>query len=551
MAALFLALIAGAALTLLRDGAYLDTDAAQYLSTATNLLAGDGLSTDVIYYDEQYGFGDIPAPQTVFPPGLPVVLASMLAGGISPAWSSFLAGLLGFCATGILIYASLRRLSVGTPLALLASATWLGLGLGWSNVLMGRAEVAFTFVTMASALLCIEARQRSGLLLSAGVLAAMALLVRYQGLFFLFALAAWWAFPLLRRNRDGLRPALVGATWLFAVPAAVATLLALRNWSLVGAPGGGPVDTVRAGLGGTDLIRAQYWTLTELTGLSADGVMSGEVAELLVAVGVILAIVWLLRGGRSVTGAAPLAREPTVAAARTSFLRLAGLYVAVTMLAMLLLATTKAGAYLQGRFLVPLVPFVLILWALVLDRWVTFPATPRRWLLVSALCVLHTGLFFAQAEVIRTALADLRADQRLRVIDAAMKEMHEGITLKEYLRRVASREAPVFAEPGQQLWLALGRPVLAATPAGFSSREWDDQSVRVLRACYGAGLVLFFPRLFKADMPHNANKQLFLDLARGRVPTYLRRIHTGPAVEIYALEIDAAGVSCPQPRRPS
>lgn len=546
-----LAIVAGVTLISLRDSAYLDTDATQYLSTARNLLDANGVVTDIIYYDEQYAFGTIPAPQTVFPPGLPFILALFLAAGASLAWSSFLAGLLPFCLTGILIYAILRRLSVIQPLAILGTALWFALGLGWASVLLGRAEVPFTLATVASALICVKARRRPGWLLLAGAFAGAALLVRYQGVFFLAALGLWSCMPLLQKTWAGLRQAVVSGASLLAVPALVVGVLAFRNLTLVGGVGGGPVDTVRAGIEGMDLARSVYWLFSEFSGLSVDGLQAAATAEFLVLGGAILLIAWVIVGDQSKPRLTNHSGDVLRHDEQFTLISLAAIYVAVTACALLYLAFSRAGAFLQGRFLVPLAPFVVLSWVIMMDRWVRNGMGWRRVLLVSALVAFHAGILAAQADVLRDSLSDLRSDRRMDGIEQAMKDTHAGITLRDYLLQRVSRSAPLVAEPGQHVWLSLERPVLGATPAGFSDRIWNEQAIRELRACYGAQFVLFFPELFEPDLPHNANKILFIELARGETPGYLRPVLRNSRVELYAIETVTDGVSCPKPRRPA
>jgi hypothetical protein len=538
---LLLMTLAAVALGTLRDGRYLESDAAQYLSAAVNLLGGDGISTDILFYDEQYRHGSIPAPLTVFPPGLPILLAGPLALGADPASASFAVGLATFCATGALVFFTLRRLGVIAPLALLAAATWLGLGLGWANVLMGRAEVSYTCATLACVLISVEARRRPGMLLAVGALAGTALLLRYQGLFFLAALAVWVAIPLVRnRFRDPI-PAVVGAAAVLAVPVVVAGLLLFRNWSLTGAPGGGPIDTVNHGVGWLDLLRSWYWTIASLTGLSIEDLAAEGIAEVLVVTGACLIAAAVSSGVRSSRGGRTV---DVLADRRVDFATLALVYMALSTAALCFLAVSRAGDYLQGRFLVPLVPFAIMLWVILVDGAIRAAQGMIRGLWLCGLCALHCGLLLAQSEVTREALTQIRADRRIAVIKQAMDENYDGATVGAYLRRVASREHPVLAESGQQLWLVLGRPVLVTTPAGFSNRVWDDAAVRILAACYGARHVVFFPPVFHADLRHNANRVLFRRLARGDVPPYLRLLHRGPAIELYSLEIETSGVAC-------
>jgi len=97
-------------LTLLASSDYFSNDAAQYWSVISNLLEGRGLKTSAVYYEVQAAHG-MPAHQTVWPPGLP-----LLAAGL--AWSTGMDGVhaivilnaLAHGATALLIYWLVWRL---------------------------------------------------------------------------------------------------------------------------------------------------------------------------------------------------------------------------------------------------------------------------------------------------------------------------------------------------------------------------------------------------------------------------------------------------------
>lgn len=549
--AILLGVVAAILMAILRDASFLDTDAAQYLSTASNLLESGGLSTDVIYYDEQYGSGMVPAPQTVFPPGMPIMLAAMLAIGASPPLAAFLVGCIAFALTGIFVAVVLRRLGVSRSLALVGSLLWLGLGWGWANALSGRAEVPFALLTLLSAWVAIESRARPRWLLVAGALAGAALLVRLQGVFFVAALAVWSCLPRLQPGARGPRRAMISGTMLVGVPLLVGVGLALRNIALTGGLAGGPVDTVRAGLEVVDVARAAYWMASEFTGLSLGEIASPEPAEWLVMAGMMAVTARLIAGWRRSAGSGGSDDASSTTGWRTAWIALSLAYIAVTLAALIYLAANRAGAYLQGRFLVPLAPFAIVLWMLAVDRWYHESAGGMRRLLVAGLIALHVGLIAGQLEVLRDSLHDFSEDSRLPVMERALAEIHDGLPLRDYLLQRVSRDSPLFAEPGQQLWLLLERPVLGATPSGFSARIWDAKAIEEVRMCHGARLLLFFPQLFDPGRPQNANKAVFIRLANGDIPAFLRPIHRSPQLQLFAIEPIGAGGSCPEPRRPT
>jgi len=533
---------AGAAFGLFRlhDLAFLDSDAAQYLSTARNLLAGHGASTDVLYYDEHYRFGTVPAPQTVFPPGLPLILAAALALGADPAQASALAGVAGFCVAGLLLAACLVRLGVTPWLVLLGVGTWFTLALAWINVLEGRSEAVYTAMTLASAAALVAPSPGRARLLAAGFFAAAALTIRYQAVFFLGALALWWFVVLLLRAEGPgrFRRAVTDGLALFVLPVGAALFIFGRNVVLLGAAGGGPLDTVQSGIGGIDLLRTGWWALSDLTGVSRRWLAEAGIGVWLLAAGLLLlsaSAVFALRARR------PMPARPEAAHARWSGLSLSVAYLAVSAAGLALLAATRAGAYLQGRFLVPFAPFAVIVWVALLDSWLRGVKGHIRMAAAIAVVLLHAGLLVAQVSVADRRLGDLRSDRRIDVIRAALNTPVDGHTLKDYLQQRVAARSPAFAEPAQHVWLLLDRPVLGAAAAGFSATRWTAGDLRRLQYCYGVEFLLFFPPLFDPALAHNANREIFADLARGEVASSLQTVVRTAQVELYRLEREEQG----------
>lgn len=533
------AVAASVALAMLHDVAFLDSDAAQYLNTARNLVAGNGLSTDLLYYEEQYRFEALPAPQTVFPPGLPVLLAGLTATGSAPAQASLIAGLAAFCLTGLLLGLCLDRMRVARPLLALGVVLWFALALAWANVLQGRSEIVFTLLTLGSVLAMLPGSPAGPRPWLAGLLAAAAISTRYQGVFFLAALGIWCLLPAFGREPGRIRQTMANAAIVLGVPAVATLLIFGRNVALLGSAGGGPIDTVRSGIGGIELARSFYWMASETTGLSLPQVARGGVAEWLAVAGALLLALGVFAARRARRSF--LRDEPEAAPARRPLVVMAALYLAISVAGLLYLAATRSGAYLQGRFLVPAVPFALILWIAVLDRWLGRPSDRGRRIAVAGVLLLHGGLVVAQVGVVRSWLADLRADRRIEVIGRALATQVDGVTLGQYLQARLATGAPVFAESGQHLWLLIERPVLGAAGAGFSRRNWSAAELQRLQRCYGVQYVLFFPPIFDPKLPQNANRTLFAELARGDVPPFLHAELRTADVELYRLSSQPRG----------
>ncbi len=513
----------------LKNSAYLDIDAAQYLSVARNLLDGSGLTSSLVYYEEQLMQERMPAPQTVFPPGMPLVMAPWLAVGLDPGDAAHLAGVLFFCATGLVIAVVLRRLGVGSLLTLAGALIWYVQGTAWANVVIGRTETLFTLLVLLSAAVLLTARERLLRYLLAGAFAAAAVLVRYQGIFFILALGLWCAWMLWRETETGRWRLMGRAAALLSLPVLTTVLLIVRNLALVGSPGGGPVDTAHhLPAHGMGVFQSAYWALIPFLGLSLDGLAEFRWPEWAVVAGILALALWLVIN-RTILPAGP-ARSPD-RHEHAALLQLLVAYLIVTFAALGFLATRSSG-YMEGRFFASLVPLAILAWVVAVHRWIEWPVR-RKDLLIAALCVLHAGLLAGQLDVIRARLRDMQEDLRMASLKAALAEPFGGTSLDRFLARNVTVRAPLLATGGQQLWLLLQLPIVETTPAGFTHRTFDEREVNRLSRCFGIRYLMYVPGWFRPGRLENWNQPLLEAIARGEDPeSMILRLRT-PKVAFY------------------
>lgn len=527
------AILVAAMISCLWDVAFLDNDAAQYLSVARNILDGNGVASSIIFYEQQLVFGKVPVPQTVFPPGTSVVLAAFLAVGFKPLTAIMAAGILAFCATGVVLAVLLRKLGVGPLLAFLAAAIWFGQGTAWAVVMLGLSEILFTLATLLSTAVLLAANDRWNRFVLAGALAAAAVLIRYQGLFFVAALGIYCAWTWLRSPARRRYQCAMQAVALLVLPLIAAGLQLTRNLLLAGSPGGGPVDTAYwNAASGIDIAKSAYWALAPFLGLSVDGLSQFRWQEVTVVMGLLVLAGWLSRNAREIQSQPAQGGERH---ARIALWHLALCYVVVTCLALAFLATRSTG-YMQGRFLLPLVPFVAAAWAMLLDCMMKAPRVRIRAALFVALLSLHAGLFGGQLRVLREWLDTLRADQRIAAMRAALAEDMAGSTLAQYLKEHVSNDAPLLATGGQLLWVLVELPVVETTPAGFSDRLWDETELQRLHHCLGVRFLLYIPGVFDPARPENRNQPLYHRMARGGEPVGLTPLLRTPKARLYKFD---------------
>src|SRR2546429_103318 len=259
-------------LVALYDRSFISIDGAFYVSAAQNLASGHGFATSIIWNEEQYRAGGMPAPQTVFPPGYPLLIAVVSRLGVDPPYAAFLVALLAFGAIPLVIYDILRAAGHPPLRAFAVSAVWLGAPFAWFNVLSCMSEMLFTLLTLLS-LRCVmqsdrDPGRRDLWLAAAGTVAGLAFTVRYQGVYYLISLGLFFLLRVTRaRDRQSVR-----ALMLVAGPASVFVVaLFVRNHLLIGKL----VTLIPEDRSLLDVLRTFAWGLGELLGFTRSGLLDG------------------------------------------------------------------------------------------------------------------------------------------------------------------------------------------------------------------------------------------------------------------------------------
>ena len=517
---LLLALIAVVEVALVgltRFPAMIDPDSAQLMSAAKNLMAGNGLTTSALYYEEQFALGVPPVPLTVWPPGMAICAIPFLALGLSASTAAFLISATGHVASVLLSYwicllAGLRReiaLGVGISVACLAFSFTL-IGAGYS-------EPAFTATTLASAGLLLLSRESSrpfSLLLASGAFATAAISFRYAGLAWLAgALATFTVFHL----RSGPRHLVLGLVALGALPMAFCAALFARNLQRVGTLTGGPL------LGGdsnlVEIGRNSYWALLRLFGAT------GSTVGTLIVVTVLAALtVWIVWKGACVVigefaGRAHMVRRP--AGALTSVLA----YVGATAVLLLYLSFTAYPGFIIERFLMPAIPFVLIGAAISLAD---LRDMPRRWggvgttLLIGAVSLVFAVFVTGQYRVYAKQASYRYSTPAVQVADAVSHAKVAGVPLMDYLGRNVSLSHPLFADRGQVLSAIIDRPTIELPLPEYSRLTYDDQTVHAMMRRMNSCLLLIHPATTAAAT--GDRRILYKQLASGARPEWLHEL---------------------------
>jgi hypothetical protein len=494
------------------DRAYVASDGSQYISVASNLLAGRGLSTSIAYYEEHYRIGGLPVPQTVFPPGYSLLIALPMAAGVPSANSALLVNLACFAVSVLVLYDLARARGHGRGWAALVAGLWALTVAGWACLFACLSETSFVLATLVS-LRYLPRAGEPGRPLLAGCAAAAAVAIRYAGAFYLAAVALVLGLELVReRSKACLRRfALV-----VAPPLLVLGALFLRNHALVrDFKGGNDQPSVQSA---AEVVGLMARALAGLFGFSRSGLTSLQLPELLLLASLVslTALLAATRGARvERTPSAPLLDRTTSVAAS---------YVIVSVALLTYLELTKPVG-LSTRMVLPLWPFVLLLALEVASRLRAKSPPPVRlaWLTAG----LASAAFLAGQSA---SLEDFLSDSDVQHC-RALRDSFARSGLAERLAAEGRAGRPVLASRPQQVGGILEQPVLGLAEPAYTRRVWTPEAVRRLADAYGVRYVVFHPATFT----DTGNQVFFRGLASGSVPDWLELETEAGGLRLYRL----------------
>ncbi len=528
---------------LLFSADFVSRDGAQYFSIADNLLNGHGNATSIVFYEKHYHSGEVPAPQVTFPPGYPIAIAGLASLGLPLDWSALAVSLLCFMCMPLLLAGLMRRAGISDAVCTAAGLAWLFMGINHYMVLHIVSEILFVTLTLASALVYVTAietheRQRKlVLLIGAGTLAASSFMVRYAGLFYIFALGGLWIFDWIKRPS---RQTVVDGTALFLLPALVVGAVFLGNYLLVGDYFG----TARiAATHSPELVFRQFlWSFASIAGVSRTGLAIGSIPDWLAGALILAAAATLVFVRRQLSMARPLL--PTIMHSRSA--QLALMYVAISVVFLAYLGSTSFGGA-SARYLVPLLPFSLVLFGAAVNAVCPRPDASQLARFGPA-ALLAAAFLAGQVNVFRDYWIELAANSPNAVIREAFEQASEDATLRRTLVASAHNMQPLLSNEPQLLYLKIRQPTLGLTPAIYSPRTWDEANVYKLVCQYNVRSVLFFPTLLNPAGRDRSSYVLFHELAAGQTPAWLEEVYSSPLLLIYRVsskESDTANPPCP------
>lgn len=486
LAGFVLVVCVGLMTILLAGPGYVANDGAQYLSTIEQILAGNGIRTSAIYYEVQAQFG-MPALQTVWPPGLPLLAAGVsLLTGLSGLHAVALISAVAHCGTAIAIFWLCARLLAGDRVsAVIVAVAYVLYVPALTLTIEVLSEPLFIAGLVAGACLLHAGltsrteRERLALFAAASLCVGLACTFRYLGIAFVGALGLVGIWQIVRGR---MSPASFKAGVALVVPAIVIVALLLgRNYAITGRLTGGPEGPRALEFG--EIVLQSRWAIQVLLGDTR--FWHGK---LLVAFFVLGAGGWVAVRLSAQDWGAYLRRDERVGVAILAFLGSAA-----TVALLLMMTLRKTGVMVEARYLVPCVPMLLIGVAALWPRdaaAASLEGFGRRWrsAAIAGTALVTCGYLAAFSEFARQGAYPAR-------LEAILSQKVGTTSARDLLRAAASTKSPVMSNQSQALHVVLGRPTLGIAERRLTSRVWSAEDVRQQAANFGVEYVVVFPTL--------------------------------------------------------
>ncbi|MFM1814464.1 MAG: hypothetical protein RLZ98_1159 [Pseudomonadota bacterium] len=455
-------------------------DAAQYLSGVYHLLAGDGLRTSAIYFEVQANQG-VPAIQTVWPPGLPLVVAAVVwLTGLDAITATVFTNALAHAATACLIAWIMLKLSLNRVWSIAVGICYAAYVPAWRLVLSGLAEPIYLLLIAASLAALMKAFDEGkdavpAWLAIAASCIGMGAWFRYQAIFHIVPLGLLILYAFLRRD-SAIRAVL--RTSLVCLPGALIFLVLIaRNWLVAGSLSGAGSSSTSNSL--SDLVSQGLWVVLNLL-----GVVDGLTKLAAVAVLVLVAL-WSIFYAKERGSNFRLAFDMRGA---TAFYAISGgLFTAAVIVGLAL----RSNFYLlEARyFLSSGILFLIGLYALSASFGRT-AAVPRfsRILGIAA----GTSVVLLLAAQVFHFVSRAGAPGESALIRQHLATPYRDGTVASFLKASASSRSPVLSNQSQLLHIAIGRATFGIPERRLTARTWGSEDIYAVARRLGVSHAVIF-----------------------------------------------------------
>lgn len=333
----------------------ISNDGVQYVEGARQLLAGQGYATGILYFDEHYRAGTLPAPQTVWPAGTSIAIAGVAALGIEPEIAGRLVARLAYLFIPPLVFLIGVRLTGSLAAGTLCAIWQLGMAEFWMYLGAPNSELPFLAASLGAIALLPDQGGAARGWLAASTLAGVATLFRYVGVFFLLALGLVLLMDVWRSWREQRR--LPFSAFLYAAPGfLIVAAIMLRNRLIAGDLRGGNTRVVHQPVDAL-LVETARALADTLGGIARSYLTAGGIRAAACVVGGLGLTALGLAAGR---GAFRLSRTFTLQSSTHRYAAALGLTVLVYSAGIIWTSSRTMLTY-GARYLLPVVPLLACL----------------------------------------------------------------------------------------------------------------------------------------------------------------------------------------------
>lgn len=531
---LLLLLILGLSCALAKstERACIHNDATHSISCARNLLAGEGMSTDVAYYDLQHRLGRLPVPITDWPPGFPLLLTLFVAVGIDGMTAVLLINYLCVFAIVWIVWRVLKLLKLqptivwaASGLLLLYVPLWRFARDGGSTMPMVVCSLlAFhqlllwdTGQNLESSHDPLQRQSHSWHLVLCGMFAAATFSMRYAGLFFIAPLGIclvvdWWRQRTWTSFGNGVR---------VLIPIVFAGGLILgRNMLHVGSLFGRPKAAMKVA---APIAEQITWTASALTGVSLSAISAGNLLVFISAFGVAITFpVWLTGMRRPNQQSSVLALLPTI-------------YVAFSIISLAGCSAAFGFTFVQPRYFVAIVPFAVISLATGLNggfKHLTHQSA--KWVPAGLLLLCFSGqfrtLWYVDKPLMRNRVFRTHLQAQLQ---PEMQKQPGPQTIQQLLQTSTSQQHPLLTDSPHEVALVIDRPVIGIGTANFSRKQLTSDDALKMMKTFGARQVLLMKVGFDESDPLRSNQPFFVELKANKIPQWLRSVYSDENIGLF------------------
>lgn len=524
-------------------------DGIQYLSTAKNWLSGQGFSTNALMYTPHFQ-GVLPAPQTVWPLGFPMIIGLVSTLGLSLEAASLSINLFSQALSGLLVFVILRQLKLNFYSALFCALIFYATANPWAYSVALVSEPLFSMLILVAIYFQPGFTQRSlWPWIFCGALVALCVFTRYSGVLFALGIGAGMFIYLIKTasiGTAGFWRGVLSLTVQLSIPVVLVVATLYRTFQLTGTTGRdiGVIDT-------GDLlqrIKLVLWQVREFVGFSDIGILPSAVNSYL-----FYALLLTLTASMLLAGVVLLKKTAKTTLFQTERFNVL-LYVicghtAVFVVFFALSIGGLALVDLNHRYLNQIYPGLFIIFCVVAAK--VFRKVKKlqldglgKWFSRSLIAVLCT-LVLAQANL-ATAIKSF-ANPGVQIREALLLAVPDNTDLQSMIQScfAGSGQTPgaIWSNDGQQLSHAAGVSTITIADV-YGNNPYDLDNVRDHIATYDVRMFVILNNLPDIAPQYiqmlTDVKQWLLQQGYQKISLPNDKISNGITVEVYVVDQSCA-----------